>query len=233
MRILPISLLFLTVCGFPFMSEASSVPVRDMYRRAKDRTRQGSEIRQIESAARFVRQSMDSSSSKDLACSIRKALPEGRGGQFLEQVAGILAGINQESLMDSLTSLTRSGYCDPPMIAKAAPKPLTVIHLDTLGAVVSENPVWNACVRGSGITSALIKSNQDRSLQRTGRQRTWIPWSCRDYHKGPVDVWTHPDHPELSMVLDEHGKLVSALPVGYLAVKSAKQSPRVAGGTTP
>ena len=221
-RILVLFAAFSSIClGSIADAETADLPVRDMYLRARQRTRQGSEIRQIESAARFVWRSLDQeqSSLRHFACAMRKIVPEGRGGRYLEQVAGLFSGINGTSLSESLIALTRSGLSNAPVIEGASPQPLSIIHLDKQGAVVSGNPVWNACIRGTGITSALIKSNQDRSLQRTGHQRTWIPWSCRDYHKGKIDVWQHPDYPELSLVLDEHGRLMSALPVGYLAVK--------------
>lgn len=207
-------------------ADAAGVPVRDMYLRARLRTRQGSEIRQIESAARFVWRFVDreQSSLQHFTCAMRKIIPDGRGGRYLEQVAALLSVTDEASVSESQVALTRSGFCDIPAITGVSPKPLSIIHLDKQGAVVSGNPVWDACIRGTGITSALIKSNKDRSLQRTGHQRTWIPWSCRDYHKGKIDVWTHPQYPDLSLVLDEHGRLMSALPVGYLAVKGGSMA---------
>lgn len=216
------------VTGLLVFPANAAPPLRDMYLRARERQRQGSEIRQVESAVRFLWLHRKITFSSDantqltqLACSIRRALPEARGGEFLRTVSETIAREigRSESVSEIFLTLTLPHLCKRPAAVQNTVKPLSIIYLDRAGAVVSSNPVWNACVRGKGITAALIKSNVDRTLHRSGRLRTEIPWSCRDYHKGPIDVWTHPDFPDISIVLDEHGKLISALPVGYLAVK--------------
>ncbi|MDD5055954.1 MAG: hypothetical protein PHZ00_06860 [Candidatus Peribacteraceae bacterium] len=201
-----------------------------MYLRARERRRQGSEVMQVQSAARFLwsRSGMPQAGeggvfpvqAEQLICALRRSLPHDRGGEFASQISTILGDIVGLSAKDVRIALTDHTFCREKQAAGGvATEPLRIIHLDRSGTPISSNPVWNACIRGQGITAALIKSNTDKALYRSGHQRTEIPWSCRDYHKGPIDVWTHPDFPGLSIVLDDRGRLMSALPADYLAVK--------------
>ncbi len=94
-----------------------------------------------------------------------------------------------------------------------------VLRLRKNGTVASSNPVWNVCVSGKPVSKGLIMRNRDVSHHRRGHMHKDIPFSCRDYHKGDVAVWQHPDFPGLELTLDATGHLLSGLPVGYVAVK--------------
>jgi hypothetical protein len=121
------------------------------------------------------------------------------------------------------SALKDVAFCAPKQ-AKAAPKKAdVVVHLDTKGVVVSSNPAWNACVTGH-VTLDMIRSNTDTYMHRQGSVEKEIAMTCRDYHRGDVSLWQHPDYPGLEVKLDGKGRLVGGLPTGYIAKKDVKEN---------
>ncbi len=98
-------------------------------------------------------------------------------------------------------------------IVRAKPK---LLRIDPQGSVISSNPVWNACIRSSYLSPALLRSNQDVYEHRQGRIRVRIPFSCRDYHRGDLRVWQFPDDPSVQLVLDKRGRLLGDPPPEYV-----------------
>ena len=115
--------------GMCWVSQAGAVspaPLRDMYLRSRERNRHGSEVRQVESAVRFLwnsrkidvnsQNASDDFLLKQLACSLRRALPEARGAEFLQTIAGLIARETGRSddASDILILLTHPRLCEPP-----------------------------------------------------------------------------------------------------------------------
>lgn len=99
------------------------------------------------------------------------------------------------------------------------PEPRGVVRVDPKGFIVSENPVWNKCVRGGVLPVGFIRANTDTTLHRQGRVRHLVPLSCRDYHRGHPQIWKHPDFPDLEVYLSREGKLLGLLTSGYVLGK--------------
>ncbi len=93
------------------------------------------------------------------------------------------------------------------------------IRLSVAGVVRSTNPVWNVCVSGHSIPLGLIRRNRDTYHYRRGHVKKEIPFTCRDYHRGDVSVWSHPDFPDLQLTLDSKGHLKGGIQEGYIAVR--------------
>ncbi len=94
-----------------------------------------------------------------------------------------------------------------------------VLRLKKNGVVRSSNPVWNVCVSGKPIRKGLVSRNVDSVEYRRGHLHKKIPFSCRDYHRGALNIWEHPDFYDLQLLLDSNGSLLGGLPYGYIAVR--------------
>jgi hypothetical protein len=192
---------------------------------ARHAPRRSGEIMRIEAAADFVwnhavsheekrdlRMGHLSAGQKHLACSLAKILPD-RGGAFVHEVASHLTdhfGISDRTAITRI--LTEAHGCPRPVADVSSPMSrITVIPLDAKGIPVSRNPVWNACVRGQGLSFDFIQSNTDRFEHRSGRLRVTRPWSCRDYHRGKLALWKYPDQPHTELLLDRRGKFLGAV----------------------
>ena len=46
-----------------------------------------------------------------------------------------------------------------------------------------------------------------------------IPLTCRDYHRGHLAIWHHPDFPDLEVTLDSKGRILGGVPTGYIVVR--------------
>ncbi len=100
---------------------------------------------------------------------------------------------------------------------------VAMIRLNKDGYVLSSNPVWNACTRGKA-TLGLIKSNRDKVTYRQGRIMTLRPKSCDQYHRNMYSVWRHPDFEGLDLTLDNKGRLLGGVPIGYIAARDISSS---------
>lgn len=96
---------------------------------------------------------------------------------------------------------------------------LNTLRLSADGVVRSRNPVWNICISGKPIRKGLIMRNTDTFEYRRGHLHLRIPFSCRDYHRGNVSIWKHPDFPDLDVLLDAKGRLIGGVPFSYIAVR--------------
>lgn len=94
-----------------------------------------------------------------------------------------------------------------------------VIRLKKDGVVRSRNPVWNVCISGKPIRKGLLMRNTDAFDYRRGHLHLRIPFTCRDYHRGNVSVWRHPDFPDVDVLLDSKGRLIGGVPFSYIAVR--------------
>lgn len=157
-------------------------------------------------------------------CSMQKAIPFDASPSFIEWLGGTMAGLMNRDRSMILSALKDPAFCAPKQAAAPVKKAKVIIHLNTKGIVVSTNPVWNACVTGRNITLDLIRSNKDTYLHRQGSVMKKFAKTCRDYHRGDVSMWEHPDFPDLRMKLDSKGRLVGGLPTPYVAVKNSAQN---------
>lgn len=94
-----------------------------------------------------------------------------------------------------------------------------ILRLSKDGVVRSRNPVWNVCISGKPIRKGLVMWNTDTFEYRRGHLHLRIPFSCRDYHRGNVSLWRHPDFPDLHVFLDTKGRLIGGMPFSYIAVR--------------
>ena len=157
-------------------------------------------------------------------CSMQKAIPFDAAPSFIEWLGSFMAGVMNRDDTMILSALKDPAFCAPKQAAAPVKKADVIIHLNPKGIVVSSNPVWNACVSGENLTLAFIKSNLDTYMHRQGSVEKLFPMTCRDYHRGVVSMWQHPDHPGLEIELDTKGRLVGGLPVGYIAKRDIKDN---------
>ncbi len=156
-----------------------------------------------------------SDAEKKYLCSMKEAIPS-INTPFFDWYVSYIAGVMGRTtgvISDALKSTT---LCAPAVSAQAPVKiDTTAFAIDADGYPISSNPVWNACIRGQGLSMALILSNPDHVEDRYGAGR---PLTCRDYHIGDVNVWTHPDHKGMEFTwIPETKKLT--LPTGFVAVR--------------
>ncbi len=97
--------------------------------------------------------------------------------------------------------------------------PPNIIRLQKNGVVRSSNPVWNVCISGQPIRKGLIMKNTDVFEYRRGHLHMHIPFTCRDYHRGDLKVWKHPDFPNVELLLDGKGRLIGGVPFSFIAVR--------------
>lgn len=157
-------------------------------------------------------------------CSMQRAIPFDASSSFIEWLGGFMAGLMNRDDTMILSALKDPAFCAPKQAAAPVKKADVIIHLDAKGIVVSSNPVWNACVSGRDLTLSLIRSNEDTYVHRQGTVRKEFAMTCRDYHRGDVSMWQHPDHPGLEIELDTKGRLVGGLPAGYIAKRNVSES---------
>jgi cysteine-rich repeat protein len=151
-------------------------------------------------------------------CSMVKTLPRDAGDPIISWLAGYLAIIMGRDTEQVLTAMNDASFCAPAPQATAPEVAPVSIRLDKLGRVATNNPVWNACIRGERIPLGIIKMNTDKVVFRNWSR----PKSCSDYQKSSdVSVWKMPDGLELEVTLDSKGHLIGALPTGYVAVKDS------------
>lgn len=112
--------------------------------------------------------------------------------------------------------LLRTPALRPLVKETALATPRGIVLVDQEGFAVSTNPVWNACVRGERVFVGFIHTNRDVYIHRQGRIRKEIPMTCRDYHRGNVSVWKHPDFLDAELYLDSKGKLLGVLTQGFI-----------------
>lgn len=152
-------------------------------------------------------------------CSMQKAIPVDALDSFVEWFAAHIASIMGRDANMIASALKDPAFCAPKQAAAPVKKADVIVHLNSKGVVVSTNPVWNACVSGQDLTLDLIKSNEDTYVHRQGTISKEFAMTCRDYHRGDVSMWQHPDYPGLEIQLDTKGRLVGGLPTGFVAKK--------------
>lgn len=156
-------------------------------------------------------------------CSLQKALAKDAGDAFVEWLAVEVAIILGRQPAIVTSALKDRAFCAPKQVAAPVKKADVIVHLNTKGVVVSMNPVWNACVSGQNLTLDLIRSNADTFVHRQGTISKEFAMTCRDYHRGDVSMWQHPDYPGLEIQLDDKGRLIGGLPRGFTAKKETVQ----------
>lgn len=108
--------------------------------------------------------------------------------------------------------------------SKLSKTPPRVLRLTENGRVLSSNPVWNVCISGKPISIGLIRRNRDVFDYRRGHLHVSIPYTCRDYHRGQLAVWKHPDFADLDLTLDPKGRLVGGVPAGFVVMRGGFES---------
>jgi hypothetical protein len=183
--------------------------------------RRNSQFNRLTSATAFLWNHSDHSkdAQKNLICSVRKIVLQERGSELKQILAGEISSMTNQSQAEVAVALSASHYCDEPepIVQPIAERIPVFVNRD--GTVHSNNPVWNACITGKDLSVELLKSNPDVFEHRQGRIRILRPYSCRDYHRGPLMVWKHPDFLDLSVALDQKGRLKGSLPRGYMVKK--------------
>ncbi len=159
-----------------------------------------------------------SDAEKNFLCSMKATIPDTVDDALFNWFSMYIAGLMGRDVSVVADALANADYCAPKKEAKAPTvKPLPIAFaVDADGYPISTNPVWNACIRGTDLTLDLIKSNPDRVEHRTDNRAL----TCRDYHKGDKDIWSHPDHANLQFVWNAQTKKLS-LPAGYFAAETS------------
>lgn len=157
------------------------------------------------------------------ACSMQRSIPHDAPDALTDWIGQTMARIMGRHAKQILPILKDSAFCAPSFRGDSKRKADIMVHIAPGGSVVSSNPVWNACVRGESVSRVLIRSNEDFSLYHRGRVSKKIPFTCRDYHRGDVHLWQHPDFPGLEIHLDERGRLLGGLPAGFALRKDARE----------
>lgn len=157
-------------------------------------------------------------------CSMQKAQPANSTTSFTEWLGSYMANLMGRDATQVIAALKDPAFCAPEAEAAVKTAEPVAVRVNKKGIVVSTNPVWNACVTGNKVSLGLIRANQDTYQHRQGAIEKDIPMTCRDYHRGDVNVWLHPDFPNLELTLDGKGRLVSDLPLGYIAVRDGAAS---------
>ena len=181
---------------------------------ARSAPRHGAEITRFVASADFAlrtRLHRDHTSIDSFLCSVRRTLPLSRGAGFLHVYADRIAPLVAMDPAVVRIDLASGRRCvsttvtahERPLDDKAATLPL-----DTVGRPLSENPVWNACIRHEGLSADLLRDNRDVYVHRQRRIRVKIPLTCRDYHRGKDELWSYPDAPGAVLLLDARGRFV-------------------------
>lgn len=157
-------------------------------------------------------------------CSMQRAIPFDASPSFIEWLGGTMENLMNRDHTIILSVLKDPTFCAPNQAAAPVKKADVIVRLSTKGIVISSNPVWNACVTDKNLTRDLIRSNTDTVTHRQGRVVTTRAKTCRDYHRGDLSMWQHPDFPDLRMKLDSKGRLVGGLPAGYIAKRDIKEN---------
>ncbi len=157
-------------------------------------------------------------------CSMQKAQPATSTTSFTEWLGSYMANLMGRDAAQVIAALKDPAFCAPKAEAAVKTAEPVAVRVNKKGIVVSTNPVWNACVTGNKVSLGLIRANQDTYQHRQGAIEKDIPMTCRDYHRGDLNVWLHPDFPNLELTLDGKGRLVSDLPLGYIAVRDGAAS---------
>lgn len=116
----------------------------------------------------------------------------------------------------SIPDFDKDEKLHPSFLRSSSPN---ILRLTKDGVVRSRNPVWNVCISGKPIRKGLVMRNVDTFEYRRGHVRLRIPFTCRDYHRGNLSVWRHPDFQDLDMFLDAKGRLIGGVPFPYIAVR--------------
>lgn len=156
-------------------------------------------------------------------CSMQRALPYDAPDALTEWIGRTMARIMGRHAEQVMPALKDSSFCESHASRSPRKKVPAVVHLTKNGVVVSTNPVWNACVTSERLTRDLIRSNRDIIVVHRGNISKKIPLTCRDYHRGDVHLWQHPDFPELEIQLDEKGRLLGGVPAGFVVRTDVKK----------
>ena len=214
-------------CLIPQIVFAGTSDVPDPYY-AHTAPRRGSEVDHILAQARFLFGHTDADGSSEthhthsftpeeahVVCALRRSLPSDRGAGFLQTLSMHLVPLfHSARSTDILIALTRHDTCTPErhQIVSQPVRFSLHIQFDSAKRVVSRNPVWNACIRSENLSVDLIRSNTDVFIHRQGRIVQKIPYTCRDYHRGPQNLWLYPDQPGLQIFVDSKARLLGILP---------------------
>ncbi len=165
-----------------------------------------------------------STAEVDYICSMQRVLPQSADMSLIEWLGVTMAEISGRDTKQIMPALKDPAFCAARVLHTSINKADRIVHLNSKNIVVSTNPVWNACVSGVPVSLALIRSNQDTFAHRQGSLRTLFAKTCRDYHRGDISMWQHPDFPGLEVQLDAKGRLLGGLPTGFIVKKDVKKS---------
>ncbi len=181
-------------------------------------SRRGSETQRIRAAAEFLWHwsGRNPAESDAVLCSMRKIVPADRDEGLKAIVIADISLILKRPKRDVAAFLLGNSCPDEMMRLPKVSVTKMIMFVDQKGAVLSSNPVWNACIRGLPLTASFMKRNPDTVEHRQRRIRVYRPLSCRDYHKGDVRAWRYPEDPSVELVLDDRGRLLGDAPQGYV-----------------
>lgn len=204
------SVVFIVALALPGLAECSTYY-------ATHAARRGSELRRLVSASRFLaEQNVDC-----VPCSIGLILSDENGANvsslLSKRIAEIISLHEREvAVLLRLPRQKNSNQSPRRVSSKALMK---ILRVNRKGVIISNNPVWNACIQNEQLTALFVKSNTDGVMHRQARKRVFRPYSCRDYHRGDLRIWRYPDDSSIELVLDKRGRLLGDPPVGYILQK--------------
>ncbi len=156
-----------------------------------------------------------SSEEKSYLCSIQKALPRTYTIGLLTWIAEQLAPLMNRPI-GLLFSVLSDPMCDAPAEAKAVVAQAIAVPLDESGVPVSDNDLWNKCIRNERIFLEDVRNNIE--ITPEDAHRRVLPRDCGSYHTGKN--WLFPD---LNIHFTWDGtKKVAVFPKGYTGAKPVK-----------
>ncbi len=157
-------------------------------------------------------------------CSMQKSLSADTESSLVEWLGHTMAEISGRETKLIMPALKDPAFCASRPLTASVRRAEMIVHLNAKNIVVSTNPVWNACVSGTPLSVALIRSNRDTFAHRQGSTRKTFAKTCRDYHRGDQHLWQHPDFPNLEVQLDAKGRLLGGVPTGFIIKKDVKKT---------
>lgn len=211
-----ITLLCIMLCA----GVSSAHAYGDAYYARSQSERRGSELERFIAAAEFSfeRSHASDTDRSEYFCALQRLLPQNRGGGFAYVVSQRLSTLLNLDTTSVSIALVRARCDIATPVTFSNHSPPKHLRIDSIGRVVSRNPVWNSCIRGTLLTPAQLRSNPDVFVHRQRSISVRIPYSCRDYHRGEVRSWIFPDDPSIELVLDARGRLLGDAPAGYILV---------------
>ncbi len=155
-----------------------------------------------------------SDEEKAFLCGIQRSLPRTVTYGLIDWIADQLADTMNRPA-DLIASVLKQPLCEKEVETKALVAAATQVPLDEKGYPVSENDLWNKCIRNERIYLEEVRNNLEEWTPLDEHRRV-LPRSCASYHTG--NNWFMPG---LDIYFTWNPtKKVATFPKGYVGVKN-------------